>query len=345
MLSSLSKWFCALTCLSTGLSLWACSDTGSESPDPVLPDLATLPPSWADGLAPGVNQGISQHYLEDSGLVHHPAVLAVETFESGAVTIPTQEDRYAKHVEVTAEQAYMGQYSAKHSWVQDYNGPTTRFTLPDSMHAGDHPTYFVRMCLRYDSSFHPKDLSRAVGVKGFGIYFENGSGNANTCDGMSWYNVSCQFVGWGPSVKPMANDSFLWVGHQYSYTRYPRTAVADVGEIQVTEPADGTESCRFSSYATPFTYLKFNEWYCYELGLYLNTPGVADGEARFWIDGVLQSRVRGMWFREKEQDVPTSVQLNLHRTTQRFEHPMFRWADNIVIANRYIGPPQRKPTP
>jgi len=258
------------------------------------------------------------------------------------VTIPTEEDRYKNNVPVTDSEHYTGKYAGVHAWPEGLNGPTTRFPLAPTS-PDDRPAWFMRMCFKYDSSFHPGDLSLGVGVKGFGIYFEDGSGNASTCDGMSWYDVSCQFVGWGPSQKPQANDGFLWVGHMYSYNPYPEQAVAEVGTVEVTDPPDGTTSCRFSSYAEPFDYIAFQAWRCYELGLYLNTPGKNDGEARFWIDGVLQSRTTSMRFRDAQEQMPTSMHLNLHRTTENFPQTMVRWVDNIVLSRRYIGPVKTLP--
>jgi hypothetical protein len=183
------------------------------------------------------------------------------------------------------------------------------------------------------------DLDRGVGVKGFGIYCEKVGASATTpCDGTNWYDVAVQFVGWGPSSKPEANDGFLWVGHMYSYNPYPEQALAALGTILVTDPATGDRPYRFSSYADPFLYIGFGDWHCYETGLYLNTPGENDGEARFWIDGVLQSRTTNMRFRDIEDLYPTHMHLNLHRTTEDFPQTMLRWADNIVLASRYIGP-------
>ncbi|WP_282038152.1 hypothetical protein [Saccharicrinis aurantiacus] len=45
-----------------------------------------------------------------------------------------------------------------------------------------------------------------------------------------------------------------------------------------------------------------------------------------------------MRFRNIEDLKPQYVQLNLHRTTANFPQAMKRYADNIVIATRYIGP-------
>jgi hypothetical protein len=322
--------------LFVAISASACNNGQPEAANAPAP----LPAHWLAGLGDGgANQGLAKDYPADLGIQADPHVIAAEGFESGAVSIATEENRYAANVTVTSAEKYTGQYAAVHSWPTGLEGVTTRVPIPAWAHEGNRPTYFARMCFNFDKSFHPGDLSLAVGVKGFGIYFEDGSGNANTCAGMSWYDVSCQFVGWGPSQKTEANDGFLWVGHLYSYNRYPRLAVPIVGDVNVTAPPDGTEPCRFSSYATPFEYIRFNTWRCYELGLYLNTPGVADGEARFWIDGVLQSRTGSMRFRDRADQLPTSFQLNLYRTTPDFPQTMVRWADNIVLATRYIGPP------
>jgi len=245
------------------------------------------------------------------------------------------------NVTVTDQEHYTGQYAGVHSWPEGHNGPTTRYVVPEEAHADARPAYFMRMYFKYEESFHPGDPSVGVGVKGFGIYYEDGSGNANTCEGMSWFNTSCQFVGWGPSQKEEANDGFVWEGHMYSYNRYPQHAAATLGDIIVTDPPDGTESCRFSAYPDPHHFIVFLTWHCYELGLYLNTPGVYDGESRFWVDGVLQSRTTNMRFRDQEAQRPGSMHLNLHRTTESFPHTMVRWVDNIVLATRYIGPVNR----
>jgi hypothetical protein len=321
------------------LFLVACDDDGRRSPPPP-------PEFWSEGLSTGVNWGLAAAYPDDVGIADDPYVLAAEDFETGAVTIPTEEDRYAANVEVVDYQAYTGGYSARHSWPEGLNGPTCRHPLGADAFVDEQPAIFARMCFLYDDSFHPGDLSLAVGVKGFGVYAESPGTNANTrCDGTNWYDASIQFVGWGPSQKPEANDGFLWVGHLYSYNPAPERAVAELGEMNVSEASDGGTPYRFSVYAEPFLYLRFGEWTCFEVGLSLNTPGFSNGEARLWQDGVLISRVTHMRYRDIPELVPTSVHLNLHRTTENFPQTMVRYADNIVIARRYIGPVARTREP
>jgi len=306
------------------------------------PGAADPPAHWADGLEPGVNWGLAQGYPNDVGIAEDPHVLAAEDFETGAVQIPTEDDVYAQNVTVVDSISFTGDYCAERSWPEGENGPTSRFLIPDSAHEGPRSTYFVRMCFDYDDSFHPgaDDLEAGVGVKGFGVEADpyDVAGVDTPCDGANWFNAQVQFVGWGPSQKPEANDGYLWIGHQYSYNPYPGDAIAEVGTVEATEPATGDEPYRFSSYADPFFYIDFGGWHCYEVGMYLNTPGEFDGEARFWIDGVLQSRVTNIRYRDVEELMPTNMQLNLHRTTEQFPQTMVRWTDNIVLATRYIGP-------
>ncbi|WP_163340421.1 hypothetical protein [Desulfopila sp. IMCC35008] len=302
-----------------------------------------LPDHWQQGLEAGVNWGLAASYPNDIGITANAHVLAVEDFETGTVTIETEEDRYLLNTNVVSTHAYTGKHSGEHRWAQGYNGPTTRYQIPEEAHQGERPTYFVRMCFMFDDSFRPQDGQSGVGVKGFGVFSDptNSSSTNTPCDGTNWYNAQAQFVGWGLSSKPQANDGYLWVGHLYSYNPSPETAVPSLGTIRISDPPVGNVPYRFSSYADPFSYIDFGGWHCYEVGLYLNTPGEDDGEARFWIDGVLQSRVTNMRYRDIEGLYPTDMHLNLHRTTDNYPQTMIRWTDNIVLATRYIGPVRR----
>lgn len=168
-----------------------------------------VPAHWAEGLESGINWGLAQNYRLDSGILNNPYVLGAEDFETGTVTIKTEEDRYLNEVTIVDNVKYTGSYSGQFDWPEGLNGTTTRFAIPKSAHNGDHSTYFVRMCFNFDNSFHPggTDQQAGVGVKGLGIEADDGNeNNINVpCDGTNWYNAQAQFVGWGPSVKPQAN--------------------------------------------------------------------------------------------------------------------------------------------
>jgi hypothetical protein len=299
---------------------------------------------YNEGLSEGINYGIAANYVNDKGLQFDQYVVGYEDFESGQIQLPTEEDRFKNHVKVVQDDPNEGTFCGEQSWTQGYDGPTTRFLLPEHIHKGKNPTYFIRMYIKHDESVHPYYQSTAPEsgsyasktLKGFGFEARPASGNYNdACNGTNWYNAKCQFTGWGPSQRAQANDKYLWVSHIYSYNAYPKDAVATLGDNLIIRD---NPWYRFSAYAQPFEFLKFNRWYCFELGMYLNTPGKHDGEIRLWIDGILQSRTTKIRFRDIQGLFPTHADINLHRVNTNFPHIMKRYVDNVVISTRYIGP-------
>ncbi|MBA2482641.1 MAG: hypothetical protein H0V44_18415 [Planctomycetes bacterium] len=300
-----------------------------------------LPPNWNEGLAPGVNVGIAGQYAGDAGLAKDPDVFAVEDFEAGRVTLAyTEGDAWDAMIRVTTSTPHGGASSGEITWQQGDNGGANRYWLPKKALAADHPAYFLRAYRRFDRGFFPGDVSKKVGLKGMGICclaakFDGRGGvkSGGACDGTNWYTVEDQFVGYAGNGAGN-QDGYYWFGHLYSYEPFPDKAVAKVGELKINDPP----TTRWSSYAEPKKFITYDTWNCYEVGLYLNTPGKPDGEARYWIDGELQSRVTGICFRTVPQALPEIATLNLYRTTENFPQKMTLWMDDIVIARRYIGP-------
>ncbi|MBI9065305.1 MAG: hypothetical protein JEZ14_25195, partial [Marinilabiliaceae bacterium] len=105
---------------------------------------APIPTHFNDGLAEGINLGLAANYPNDQGIHLDPCVLAVENFESGTVTIETEENRYKENVKVIAGQGYNSNFAGEHSWAEGYNGPTCRYPIPESAHEGERTAYFVR---------------------------------------------------------------------------------------------------------------------------------------------------------------------------------------------------------
>lgn len=62
----------------------------------------------------------------------------------------------------------------------------------------------------------------------------------------------------------------------------------DNRSMREKETLEGTVSVALL--VDPHHYIVFGDWHCYELGLYLNTPGEFDGEARFWADNIVIAR-------------------------------------------------------
>ena len=79
------------------ITFYACNDDNKppKKDDPI--DNANY---WNEGLSEGVNYGIAANYVNDKGLANNQHVVAFENFETGTVTLPTEEDRYKTYVQV-----------------------------------------------------------------------------------------------------------------------------------------------------------------------------------------------------------------------------------------------------
>ena len=85
--------------------------------------------------------------------------------------------------------------------------------------------------------------------------------------------------------------------------------------------------------------LERDRWYCMEMMVEANTPGEADGEQAFWIDGQLAGRFTGIRWRSTA-DLKINnfwAMLYVHESAQINRV----WFDEIVVAQDYIGPLER----
>lgn len=88
------------------------------------------------------------------------------------------------------------------------------------------------------------------------------------------------------------------------------------------------------------TLIQSGRWYVFEYMIKINTPGVSNGEAKWWVDGVLQGSYTGL-----DHNVGTSTPINSLAMDAYFggietnpRPEQYIWMDNIVMANSYIGP-------
>jgi hypothetical protein len=80
-------------------------------------------------------------------------------------------------------------------------------------------------------------------------------------------------------------------------------------------------------------------WICAEFMLKHNTPGERDGEQAFWIDGKLMGHWKGINWRKTPQLRANAFTLESYVTDRWTKNPTnVVYFDNLVIADRYIGP-------
>lgn len=87
--------------------------------------------------------------------------------------------------------------------------------------------------------------------------------------------------------------------------------------------------------------LERNRWYCIEQYLHLNSPRVPNGEIRGWIDGRLAFEKSDIKFRNTDKLRIEKIWFNVyHGGKEPAQSDDHLFIDNIVIADRYIGPLQ-----
>jgi len=85
--------------------------------------------------------------------------------------------------------------------------------------------------------------------------------------------------------------------------------------------------------------LRAERWYCVEQELKLNTPGKKDGYLNVWIDGRPALQKSGLRFRDTDELKIEKIWLNVyHGGTTPAPSDLNMLIDNIVVADRYIGP-------
>lgn len=85
-------------------------------------------------------------------------------------------------------------------------------------------------------------------------------------------------------------------------------------------------------------------WICVEFMLRHNTPGMADGEQAFWIDGRLQGHWKGIEWRKDAALRANALTLESYVTDRWTKNPTNVVSfDQVVIARKYVGPVRNPP--
>ena len=107
-----------------------------------------------------------------------------------------------------------------------------------------------------------------------------------------------------------------------------------------------------NNFEAPQEPIERGRWYCVEMMIQANSsPGAADGEQAFWVDGKLVGEFGGFRWRSTEKlklnsfwllhDGQTGTTLNGDKDHAKRNYDM--WFDDVVVATEYIGPVHGKP--
>jgi hypothetical protein len=89
--------------------------------------------------------------------------------------------------------------------------------------------------------------------------------------------------------------------------------------------------------ARPDIIQQLDRWYCYELMVQANTPGLRDGRIAGWLDGVLVMDFGNLRLRDVATLTINRIGIGFHIGSNPNGEAR-KWYDHVVVATAYIGP-------
>lgn len=298
------------------LAIWlAILEAGVLAVDPVsVPiDSSSLPSG--DGLA--------SKFANSKALSQHPAVIFVDDFESGEVGEAWDQSRNPNENVLTLESleesdARVGSRSLKVTahLGKDTGGGMTKW-FPSSQRI------FVRFYTRFaeDSDYihHFVTLRANRSLKG-GDRWSGFGGAGELPQGDRRFSTALE--PWGNWGKWSAPGRWNFYSYWHEMKGSPDNRYWGNGFRPEAQPN-----------------IVKDQWICCEFMLHHNTPGKADGEQAFWIDGKLRGHWKGFNWRTEESLQANALTLESYVTDRWTKNPVnVVYFDNVVIASQYIGP-------
>lgn len=270
--------------------------------------------------------GLATKFPSDAGLKTDPQVVFADNFESGSVGDGWDEtgNKNGKVLSFVPPETDFG-FGKRCLRVEAHLGQGTGGGLTKWFAPAD--TVFVRFYTKFgtdcDYVHHFVTLRANKGLRG-GDKWSGFGGAGLKPEGSERFSTAIEPWGDWARNPPPGRWNF------YSYWH------------EMTASPDG----KFwgNSFAVPTApVIPRDRWICVEFMLKHNTPGVADGEQAFWIDGVLQGHWKGIHWRKNETLKANALTLESYITDRWTKRPVnVVFFDNVVIATRYIGPVAEK---
>jgi hypothetical protein len=245
-----------------------------------------------------------------------PAVIFCDDFESGNLTL--WEDGYdpARHTIVTSPAAnvYQGTRALQVRYPQGNDGGwLTRWFLPG------YDDVYVRLYAKWESDW------------------ENSSNGGDKTVGLYGNRIDNRWSAFGKAGRqPTGTDFFGGMLTSINWHMRP-----DPGEIVFYSYFPGMEQAPDGMYwgnyfrqNDPRIGIQPGQWFCLELELKANTPGLRDGYQRMWINGQFKGQVDNMRWRDATDLRINAVQLSFSGGGPKTEH---KWIDAVVVSRQRIG--------
>jgi len=266
--------------------------------------------------------GLADAYAGDEGIGQNESVLFADNFEEGALGSHWEEVRnpsgnVLSYVDPASPGLGHRCLRVEAHLDKDTGGGLTRWFDSSS------DTVFIRFYTKFDPAcdyiHHFVSLTANRGLHGSDKW--SGFGKAGIRPvGDDRFSTSIEPWGDNGTLPPPGRWNF------YSY--WPDMHIDPDGHYWGNS---------FSE--TRFPTIHRDQWICVEFMLKHNTPGQPDGEQAFWIDGVLQGHWVGIKWRTSPTLKANALTVQSYVTDRWTKNPVNTvFFDNIVIANKYIGP-------
>lgn len=264
--------------------------------------------------------GLAAKFPGDAGIATHKAVVFADNFENGKLGERWDERRNEKTVLSLAKVGGgpVGERSLKveaHLGKDTGGGMTKWFTPSHRIHV----RFYTRFDEKCDYVHHFVTLRANKGLRGKDRWSGFG-GAGKKPGGADRFSTALEPWGnWGRTPSPGS-----W--NFYSYWHQMKAS---------PDRKYWGNSFRPAKQKT----IQKGQWICCEFMLQENTPGKADGEQAFWIDGVLKGHWKGINWRTSETLHANALTLESYITDRWTKNPVnVVYFDNLVIATSYIGP-------
>lgn len=284
---------------------------------------------------PEGDQGIAARYPGDRGIDADPAVLFHDDFESGDLRKKWDNSFQKAHIRITEapKDVHLGaralEFTVPRQEAELSNGVVKDLDKGQDVVFLRYYSKFERGFDQVASSHNGGILSaqapgvpystpgvRADGRNKFIVSLENWRGEAAT-KSPGELNVYC----YHPEQRSEYGDHFFPSGKVLPYTARP----GNFGPHFVARPDIIPELGR---------------WYCYELMVKANTPGLRDGRIACWLDGKLVADFPNLRLRDVDTLKINTASVCLHIRSNTIRENK-KWYDDVVVATSYIGPVAR----
>jgi hypothetical protein len=293
---------------------------------------------WGSGTLPEGDTGIAAKHPGDVGIGSDSNVIFADDFERyGQSSELTQNGRW--------DSVYQNQYVAIVSDAANVHAGSKalEFTLPQqTAELSDGTDKIVSpeldvLFLRYYSKFMPPYDVVGSSHNGSSISAHYFNGFMATpgipADGTNKFLVN--YENWRGDVQTASpGDLNVYVYHPLQRDNYgdhffptglvmPNTSIPfDFGPNFVSRPDVIPE---------------LDRWYCYEVMVQANTPGLKDGRIAFWLDGKLLADFPNLRLRDIDTLKIDRFGLSFHIKSNP-NGIAKKWYDDMVAATSYIGP-------